>query len=378
MQIRSKLDLKKKKRNPLFRRQSSDERTVDPETKPADIGAIGDRPNPKRNKDSKVINYKLLTDFAGDGEAEGVKQITRNCCKSYNRKTRQFYPEDNQKLLNKHGLTKTCVRQQSLPQINQSGSSFSYESGNRINCPSTPSGLKPIDFHDYFNVNSDSDLANNINHYTENRLKLRENIRRNRSFKTISSHDLLVEEPLPPYYSRDLLGRPQTTSASSSSAIDRFLVNHKDDRSQSASFHDLIEQFSSKSKHRSARSNESLTECGGDGSASYQTQPYFENTSPTLHTCEPIARRCSKSSANFHNLGFSLSPESDFIEDYTMRENVRLAGDSSTFRMYNSISECKEILLKPTVYCINIIFSCIKQLNTITSCLSYLFAKILQ
>lgn len=340
MQIRSKLVSKKKKRNPLFRRQTSDEQPCEPKMKTTDVGAVGDRPNQKRDLNIEDYNYKLMADFSRDDESDGSKQSARNCCKSCTRHAKHIYTDlqDNRSLLNKHGLTKTCMRQQSLPQINQNGSSGA---ANMINCPST-SGLKPIDFHDYFNVNSDSDLANNINHYTENRLKLRDNIRRNRSFKTISNHDLLVEEPLQPYYSRHLLGRAQTTSASSSSAIDRFLANRKEDRSQSASFHDLIEQFSSKTQHRSAHSNESLAECGGDGSASYQTQPYFDNTSPTLHAaCEPIARRTSTSAANFHNFGFSLSPDThtNSFTDYAMARDTVGPADNSTFRLYNSVSE---------------------------------------
>lgn len=291
-----------------------------------------------------------MTDFSGFEDYEFTVRHTRNCCKSCNRPAKHIYTDvqENRNLLNKHGLTKTCMRQQSLPQINQN---CSTGAANMINCPSSASsGLKPIDFHDYFNVNSDSDLANNINHYTENRLKLRDNIRRNRSFKTISNHDLLVEEQLPPYYSRHLLGRPQTTSASSSSAIDRFLANRNtDERSQSASFHDLIEQFSSKNKHRTAHSNESLTECGGDGSSTsyHQTQPYFENTSPTLHAaCEPIARRTSTSAANFHNFGFSLGPDkpANTFADYAMgRDAARQGTDNSTFCLYNSVSERKYI-----------------------------------
>lgn len=353
MQIRSKLVSKKKKRNPLFRRQTSDERSGEPsETKTSDIGAVGDRPNQKqRGGDANLDghNFQLMANFTTDDEPEMLaNRATRNCCKSCNRHAKHIYTDlpENRNLLNKHGLTKTCTRQQSLPQINQNGSSTTEGAANMINCPSSGE-LKPIDFHDYFNVNSDIDLANNINHYTENRLKLRDNIRRNRSFKTISNHDLLVEEPLPPYYSRHLLGRPQTTSASSSSAIDRFLANRKDDLSQSASFHDLIEQFSNKNKHRTAHSNESLTECGGDASASYQTQPYFENTSPTLHAaCEPIARRTSASAANFHNFGFSLSPDThaNSFADYAMgRDSVGPARDNSTFRLYNTVSERKNI-----------------------------------
>lgn len=364
MQVRSKLVSKKKKRNPLFRRQTAAEECAADETesKPVDIGAVGDRPSQKRDHGIEENHFQLMTDYAADDEQpEGTRRTSRNCCKSCNRQFKHLYTDlpDNRSVLNKHGLTKTCMRQQSLPQINGAAAGGA---ANMINCPSS-SGLKPIDFHDYFNVNSDSDLANNINHYTENRLKLRDNIRRNRSFKTISNHDLLVEEPLPPYYSRHLLSRPQTTSsASSSSAIDRFLANRNEDRSQSASFHDLIEQFSSHSnKHRvGAHSNESLTECcgGGDGSASFQTQPYFENKSPTLHTaCEPVvARRSSKSASNFNQLGYSLSPDArtaNSFADYAIgrEQNGGGATENSSYRLYNINGECKRINTLPVNIC---------------------------
>lgn len=177
-------------------------------------------------------------------------------------------------VLNKHGIAKTCIRPPSISTAQQ----LDRKSPTPPPPPPTPlqpsssvigqmtthqpvSHHKSIDFTDYFNVNSK--LRIGYSPSTESRTKIRDNIRRNRSFKTINSNnnsnDLIIEESNSFNQNRPF-----------SSVIGQLYANksvkqfHKP--TTSASVHDLIEKFSSSKLLNSVgnheSSSDSLLSCG--------------------------------------------------------------------------------------------------------------------
>lgn len=262
--------------------------------------------------------------------------------------------------LNKHGIAKTCMRPPSISAAQKQERKSPTPPPSSAGLPPPPSQLKPIDFHDYFNVNTKLSLAHN--YYTESRSKIRDNIRRNRSFKAINSNDLIVEENNSsasnlsrPYSSViDHLFRAGTTGGGHSGKSQRTFM---DKQQTSASVNDLIEKFSAV-KMRSNKSSESLSSSnssissvssgGGVGGSSIRsclpsaakTNNVTEN-SGTSQLCNPLCDNKTymerQQTFKFSRLGSGKRPSSGEFNIIDAPDN-NVTMDSS-FRVYKMTSE---------------------------------------
>ncbi|KAJ6646298.1 AN1-type zinc finger protein 4, partial [Pseudolycoriella hygida] len=187
-QLRSKLESQKKFKNSNQRqKQPTNEDNLKSKVKTGAVGAVGDR----------CINKKENTDMPkstiGDGIYKTSQRIPFPPLKTAtsaptNLNHTNDYPYADRygssvgiSTLNKHGLAKTCIRPPSL--------TAAQKQTRKSPTPPLAQDRSSFEFTDYFNVNSKLG-----NHYAENRTKIRDNIRRNRSFKAINFNDLIVEE----------------------------------------------------------------------------------------------------------------------------------------------------------------------------------------
>lgn len=246
--------------------------------KKIDIGAVGDRCT-RKDIDIDQRSHNMLASAGAIGGSDTVCKPLR----SLNFSSSKYMYQDNDAsgtgpatayshnntdsycglstTLNKHGIAKTCMRPPSISAAQKQERKSPTPPPSSAGLPPPPSQLKPIDFHDYFNVNTKLSLAHN--YYTESRSKIRDNIRRNRSFKAINSNDLIVEENNSsasnlsrPYSSViDHLFRAGTTGGGHTGKSQRTFM---DKQQTSASVNDLIEKFSAV-KMRSNKSSESLS-----------------------------------------------------------------------------------------------------------------------
>lgn len=166
-------------------------------------------------------------------------------------------------VLNKHGIAKTCIRPPSISSAQQlerkSPTPPPPQPSPQLLTTTQPLAHKSIDFTDYFNLNSKLRIG-----YTpsaESRTKLRDNIRRNRSFKTINSNsnDLIIEES-------NTIGQNRPFSSVIGQLYANKSVKQLHKPTTSASVHDLIEKFSSSkllSSVGNSESSDSLN-CGGN------------------------------------------------------------------------------------------------------------------
>lgn len=190
-QLRSKLESQKKCKN-SNQRQRQQANEDDTKTKFA-VGAVGDRCINKKD------NIELPTKSTiGDGIYKALRRLhfpplktatsaptNLNHTSDYTYGDR-FGSSVGISMLNKHGIAKTCIRPPSLI--------AAQKQARKSPTPPLTQDRSNFDFTDYFNVNSKLGFAANVNHYAENRTKIRDNIRRNRSFKAINFNDLIVEE----------------------------------------------------------------------------------------------------------------------------------------------------------------------------------------
>lgn len=272
----------------------------------ANVGAVGDRFN-RKDSDATVVAAAaaataecIRTQMLGggdDADEDGVCKSLRNLNFP---STKYLYPNAadamtadeiaavaayRSSMLNKHGIAKTCVRSPTTATASATQQLLNATKEAARKCmspppatttlpplsPSSSSSLKLIDFNDYFNVNAKLGLTHN--YYTENRSKIRDNIRRNRSFKAINSNDLIVEEnnaaasvgnlSRPPYSSviDQLFSSAGSVTGSQTSSRRPFMNKSP----HTASVNDLIEQFGNV-KLRNNKSNESLSSsCSGGG-----------------------------------------------------------------------------------------------------------------
>lgn len=190
-QLRSKLESQKKCKNSSHR-QKQQPNDDDTKSKFA-VGAVGDRCINK--KDS--IDLPTTKSTIGDGIYKALRRLhfpplkTATSAPTNLNHTNDYTYGDRYgssvgiSMLNKHGIAKTCIRPPSLIAAQKQARKS----------PTPPlTQDRSFDFTDYFNVNSKLGFAANVNHYAENRTKIRDNIRRNRSFKAINFNDLIVEE----------------------------------------------------------------------------------------------------------------------------------------------------------------------------------------
>lgn len=188
-QLRSKLESQKKCKNSSQRQkqQSNDDET---KSKFA-VGAVGDRcVNKKDNVDLPATKSTI-----GDGIYKALRRLhfpplktATSAPTNLNDYTYgdRYGSSVGISMLNKHGIAKTCIRPPSLI--------AAQKQARKSPTPPLTPDRSTFDFTDYFNVNSKLGFAANVNHYAENRTKIRDNIRRNRSFKAINFNDLIVEE----------------------------------------------------------------------------------------------------------------------------------------------------------------------------------------
>lgn len=191
-QLRSKLESQKKCKNSNQRQkqQSNDE---EPTSKIA-VGAVGDRCINKRDN----VDMPTTKSTIGDGIYKALRRLhfpplkTATSAPTNLNHTNDYTYGDRYgssvgiSMLNKHGIAKTCIRPPSLI--------AAQKQARKSPTPPLAQDRSSFDFTDYFNVNSKLGFAANVNHYAENRTKIRDNIRRNRSFKAINFNDLIVEE----------------------------------------------------------------------------------------------------------------------------------------------------------------------------------------
>ncbi|XP_037025472.1 uncharacterized protein LOC119066890 isoform X2 [Bradysia coprophila] len=190
-QLRSKLESQKKCKN-SNQRQKQQSNDDDTKSKIA-VGAVGDRCVTKKDN----IDLPTTKSTIGDGIYKALRRLhfpplkTATSAPTNLNHTNDYAYGDRYgssvgiSLLNKHGIAKTCIRPPSLIAAQKQARKS----------PTPPLAQdRSFDFTDYFNVNSKLGFAANVNHYAENRTKIRDNIRRNRSFKAINFNDLIVEE----------------------------------------------------------------------------------------------------------------------------------------------------------------------------------------
>lgn len=192
-QLRSKLESQKKFKNSSQRQQKQQLNDDDVKSKIA-VGAVGDRCINK--KDS--IDLPTPKSTIGDGIYKALRRLhfpplkTATSAPTNLNHTNDYTYGDRYgsavgiSMLNKHGIAKTCIRPPSLI--------AAQKQSRKSPTPPLTQDRSTFDFTDYFNVNSKLGFAANVNHYAENRTKIRDNIRRNRSFKAINFNDLIVEE----------------------------------------------------------------------------------------------------------------------------------------------------------------------------------------
>lgn len=191
-QLRSKLESQKKCKSSSHR-QKQQPNDADTKSKFA-VGAVGDRCVSK--KDS--IDLPTPKSTIGDGIYKALRRLhfpplkTATSAPTNLNHTNDYTYGDRYgssvgiSMLNKHGIAKTCIRPPSLI--------AAQKQARKSPTPPLTQDRSSFDFTDYFNVNSKLGFAANVNHYAENRTKIRDNIRRNRSFKAINFNDLIVEE----------------------------------------------------------------------------------------------------------------------------------------------------------------------------------------
>lgn len=188
-QLRSKLESQKKCKNS---NQHQKQQPNDETKKKFAVGAVGDRCTNKKDVD---VSTKSTI---GDGIYKALRRLhfpplkTATSAPTNLNHTNDYIYGDRYgssvgiSMLNKHGIAKTCIRSPSLI--------AAQKQARKSPTPPLTQDRSSFDFTDYFNVNSKLGLATNANHYSENRTKIRDNIRRNRSFKAINFNDLIVEE----------------------------------------------------------------------------------------------------------------------------------------------------------------------------------------
>lgn len=191
-QLRSKLESQKKCKN-LNQRQKQQSNDEDTKSKFA-VGAVGDRCINKKDN----IEMPTTKSTIGDGIYKALRRLhfpplkTATSAPTNLNHTNDYAYGDRYgssvgvSMLNKHGIAKTCIRPPSLI--------AAQKQARKSPTPPLAQDRSTFDFTDYFNVNSKLGFAANVNHYAENRTKIRDNIRRNRSFKAINFNDLIVEE----------------------------------------------------------------------------------------------------------------------------------------------------------------------------------------
>lgn len=194
-QLRSKLESQKKCKNSSQRQkqQSNDDDTKSKFAVGA-VGAVGDRCINKKDN----IDLPTPKSTIGDGIYKALRRQhfpplkTATSAPTALNHTNDYTYGDRYgsavgiSMLNKHGIAKTCIRPPSLI--------AAQKQARKSPTPPLAHDRSSFDFTDYFNVNSKLGFAANVNHYAENRTKIRDNIRRNRSFKAINFNDLIVEE----------------------------------------------------------------------------------------------------------------------------------------------------------------------------------------
>lgn len=200
-QLRSKLELQKKYKNLSQRqRQQHDEETKSSTKSKFAVGAVGDRCVSKKDIELPTATTTTTTTKStiGDGIYKALRRLhfpplkTATSAPTNLNHTNDYAYGDRYgssvgiSMLNKHGIAKTCIRPPSLI--------AAQKQARKSPTPPLTPDRSTFDFTDYFNVNSKLGFAANVNHYAENRSKIRDNIRRNRSFKAINFNDLIVEE----------------------------------------------------------------------------------------------------------------------------------------------------------------------------------------
>lgn len=252
-QLRTKLDSKKKNKiSKIFKSQPSDEKCKKP-----NVGAIGDR---SCKKDSSPY----LVTKCNDSDTNGAKTSRRLYfppCKAAIGSPNMPPPAPSRDeffngykfcpgILNKHGIAKTFIRPPSITTVQQ-----------QERKSPTPPCQKSNDFTDYFNLNNKLSIGFSGGSSSpsltadQNRSKIRDNIRRNRSFKTINANNLIIEEN-----NLSNQGRPFSSVINHMYAAKPAKLNNEKNNIASMSVHDLIEKFSSTSIRalNNNKSNESL------------------------------------------------------------------------------------------------------------------------
>lgn len=275
---------------PSLQQQQSHQQTTDEKQKRFRIGAIGDR----AKKDTKLepLTSSSAKSSTNESESSGgvskalrrlyfpplktakaVDAILSNITNSSTaRNDVQVYNDHSFRssgsgggVLNKHGIAKTCIRPPSISSAQQlerkSPTPPPPQPSPQLITQTTtqPLAHKSIDFTDYFNLNSK--LRIGYSPSAESRTKLRDNIRRNRSFKTINSNsnDLIIEES-------NAIGQNRPFSSVIGQLYANKSVKQFHKPTTSASVHDLIEKFSSSkllSSVGNSESSDSLN-CGGN------------------------------------------------------------------------------------------------------------------
>lgn len=337
--------------------------------KKIDIGAVGDRCT-RKDIDLDQRSHSILASAGAIGGSDAACKPLR----SLNFSSSKYMYQDNDgsgsgpgtafshnntdsycglsQTLNKHGIAKTCMRPPSISAAQKQERKSPTPPPPSAGLLPPPSQLKPIDFHDYFNVNTKLSLAHN--YYTESRSKIRDNIRRNRSFKAINSNDLIVEENNSaasnlsrPYSSViDHLFRAGTTGGGHTGKSQRTFM---DKQQTSASVNDLIEKFSAvkmrsnKSSDSLSSSNSSISSISSGGgvarsclSSAAKTNNEAEN-SGNSQLCDNKTYMERQQTFKFSRLGSGKRPSSGEFNIIDAPDN-NLTMDTS-FRVYKMTSE---------------------------------------
>lgn len=154
-------------------------------------------------------------------------------------------------LLNKHGIAKTCLRTSVLNtaakqrSTNNEGNNGQLMRSMSFNVPGTESSFAKHERNRITDTNSASSNNSNFSemNFDAYRSKIRDNIRRNRSFKLFNSNELLLEEnkitPLPPAVKTNR----HIASTVKSTASDG-LIKNSSNNNLDIPVHDLLDKMS--------------------------------------------------------------------------------------------------------------------------------------
>ena len=209
-QIKSRLDSQKKHKKSTIRRSRRSSEDLTATGKKLNVGAIGDRATKKDSNNGQQDQKLQFKEAVKDNMApRRIRPLNFPTSKYMgdipifgNNEHSSSYNNRGINILNKHGIAKTCIRPPSANLLlaqkqerNKSPTPPPAPPPPALLLPAlSPTEQKTIDFNDYFNINTKLGLLQNSTSLADNRSKIRDNIRRNRSFKAINSNDLILEE----------------------------------------------------------------------------------------------------------------------------------------------------------------------------------------